>query len=136
MHEKESFKWLKLIWSIVFMGIVSVFYFVRVRNSQPDLGSGFQVFALSLAVGTISIIVSPVFIVLRLFRIIRDREFAMYILLIVINCFLSILGVIYLFAARFNWPLFVRIVFVALFAGLMIVDAFFKEFPDLRTEKK
>lgn len=128
-------KWINLLWSIVLLGSLSlILAFLSSRASDTIVGPAF---GYALIVWIVICIVSPIILVLRLFRIIRTSSAFIYILAGTASIAIGILGLYFLAPGDYfkNKTSILGILSLNLLIGLFIfIDSFVKTIPALRNE--
>ena len=129
-------KWLKLLYSTVIAGAFTVFFMTRDHSRFTTLDSRFVLFLLAWG---ITIISSPIILVLRLVRLIPDSGSFMYILTGTINCFIGTYGLFELFRMGYSNDLYQEALLLTanvLVAAFILFDSFVKEIPGFRVRKR
>ena len=86
-----SYKWQKLLWSIVLLGALIVISVWKTSNFPRELGDRFDLFGIFISAWFLTLIVSPVLIIFRLFRIFVGRESFFYIFIGLLNLFFAVI---------------------------------------------
>ena len=131
-----NMKWISLLWSIVVLGfLVLLSDIISSRQSIQPLSSAFVIFYLFWS--AISF-VSPVILLLRLFRIIRSPASFIYILTGTVNIGVGITGLLYILPAentRNNTTVLALFLLNMLLGSFIAFDAFIKTIPGFRKER-
>ena len=130
MSEETSLKWQKLLWSFVAIGAIALFFSWQAYPSTDTLGYGFDLWVFALIASFACAIISPIVILLRLFRIIKNRESFGYIFIGTFNFCVGVYGVFQLAGMhlqRNNYILFVVFIVSLLCFGFIFTDTFIKE---------
>jgi len=128
-------KWISLLWSIVLLGALTLLIvYMSSRPSQAIIGPAF---GYVLIIWFSICIISPIVIVLRLFRIIRSSSSFIYILTGTASLAIGLLGMYFMVliekvASHIGMP----IVYIlnVLIGSYIYTDAFIKPIPGLRKD--
>jgi len=133
MSELESLKYQKLLWSFVIIGAVTLFFVWRLHPSHSDLGYGFDLWVLFMIAVWITIIASPIVLLLRLLRIIKNRESFGYILTASVNLCVGTYGLWQLAGSHMKNDFYILVHLGNLLLSLFIfTDTFIKKLPGIR----
>ena len=135
MSAENSFKYQKLLWSFVLITAMTLFFIRNSYHSQSDLGSGFDLWVWFMIASFVNIMVSPIVIVLRLLRVIKNQESFGYILTGAINLCVGGYGLFQLIGTtphRNNYFLFIIYISNLLFFLFIFIDVFIEELPGIR----
>jgi hypothetical protein len=135
MAEKQSLKWLKLLGSIVIIGLFA-FIFTYKTYRGADGVSGFTLFAITDFTWGMLLLMSPLMIVLRLFRIVIRRRAFIYLLAATLDTCLATYGLMVASAIALPGKFALCMALSWLFAAVMMTDIFVRELPDLRRTGK
>ena len=136
MSAKESLKYQKLLWSFVLIGAIVLFFAWRhYWGNHSELGYGFDMWALFMLSTWTILIISPVIILLRTLRIIKNRESFAYILTASVNFAAGTYGLFILPGGHFQKGLYI---FFLMHTGCLLIsffiftDTFINEIPGIR----
>jgi hypothetical protein len=132
----QKSKWLRLLYSAIIAGAFAVFFMTRDHSRFTTIDSRFILFLLAWG---ITIISSPVILVLRLIRLIPDSGSLMYILTGTINCFIGSYGLFELFRMGYSSDLYQEALLLTanvLVAAFILFDSFVKEIPGFPLRKR
>jgi len=125
-------KWISLLWSIVLMGLLTLLVYLSSRPSNATIDPAF---GYGLIIWMVICVVSPIILMLRLFRLIRSSSSFIYILTGTASIAIGILG-LYLVTPsdQFrNKNSILLILSINVLIGLFIyIDAFVITIPGLR----
>ena len=126
-------KWISLLWSIVLLGLLTLI--LAYLSSRPSDAIIDRAFGYGLTVWIIVCIVSPIILILRLFRIIQSSSSFIYILIGTASIAIGILGLYFIGPGDHfkNKTSILSILSLNVLIGLFIyVDAFVITIPGFR----
>lgn len=134
---KDSLKWQKLLWAVVIVGLVYFFFSLNFNSAHSKLGYSFTLFAVFVIIWLFSLAVSPIVLILRARRMIKNRESFTYIFVGVANLFLATIGLVEVLRSETsNLILPIIMLFVNLLIAVYILyDVFIKEIPPISKYK-
>jgi hypothetical protein len=127
-------KWQYLLWSVVFIGILTLL-FARISSmSTSALGEDFAFFSYAFITWVCICIASPVILVFRLIRVIKRSDSFVYILMGTSNLAIGAMGIYFILSSHPATLGFYFIIFIINLsvAGFVCWDAFFKEIPGFK----
>lgn len=137
MSEESSFKMQKLLWSFVLIGAVTLFVIWRFYHNQSPLGYGFDLWVLFIMMSFLTLLISPIIVLLRLLRVIKNKESFGYILIGSINFCIGASGLYfepYTHIQRGYYGLLIMYIVNLLIFVFIFTDTFIKAVPGLRKE--
>ncbi len=130
-------KWIKLLWSVVFLGGVALY--LAYLSSLASPGKISPAFVFSLFISIAICIVGPIILLLRLLRILRSPTSFIYILSGTASLALGIFGLYFLAPAdnlQKNIGTFIILALNIIIGCFIYTDAFVRTIPGLRNDNK
>jgi len=129
-------KWISLLWSIVLLGVLTlILTYLSSRPADVTIGPAFRY---AIIVWIVVCIISPVIVILRLFRIIRSASSFAYVLTGTASIAIGILG-LYFMAPGADYKNKTGILLILLcnvLLGLFVfIDAFIVTIPGFRKDR-
>lgn len=128
-------KWLKLLWSVVLLGFWALF--LAYLSSRPSTDIINPAFGFIVITWVAICVITPIILVLRLFRVIRSPTSFIYILVGTASLIVGILGIFFVIPAgkvQNNIGTLIILVLNIILGCFIYTDAFVKTVPGLRRE--
>lgn len=122
-------KWVYLLWSVVLLGGLALLFSIVSSNSLGKISPAFE---LAVITWIVICIVSPVILILRLLRTIRNASSFIYVLMGTANLAIGIIGLSYIIPAKnaLTDSIILLVLFLNVLMGAFVyVDIFIKTLP-------
>lgn|SRR5260221_13503323 len=127
-------KWVNLLWSVVVLGFITLFFArLSTRSTGPISGA----VGYAAIVWITILVISPIILLLRIFRAIKNSSFFIYILTGTANFAIGIPGLYFVFHSNVSlgYTTTFLLLLNILMGSFVYIDTFITTIPGYRTTK-
>ena len=127
-------KWVNLLWSIVLLAFITLFFARLSSHSTGEISAGFGFAAIAWVA---IVVVSPIILLLRIFRVIKYATSFIYILTGTANFVIGFSGLYYVFRSttQNGYQPAMLLITNIIFGSFVYIDSFITPIPGYRKKK-
>jgi hypothetical protein len=130
-------KWRNLLWAVLTLALSVLIFSEIFKNSHSKLGGDFNLFTIFMIFWTVTSLISPIIVALRVFRKMKMQPSLAYIFLSVLNVYLGGYGIFKLLSSTVQkdfYAAFFLLLLNLIWGGFIFIDVFGEDRASQKSE--